>query len=114
MSSVFEQVTISFKDKDYTIPPDRVMGLIEVLESIIPVEDILDTKPPRAKIARAYSQAIRYAGGDVSQDEIYSEFFTGGLVAVRDAITALVMMMIPPEHLRNNTPAAGEDEKKKD
>lgn len=113
--SIFDDVTLTWGGNEYTIPANRVMGLIEVIESAIPIDELVSDKPPRAKLAKAYSSAIRYAGGKVTPEEVYASFFKDGLVAVATAATGLVMMMVPPEHLRQEDsgkqPADG---KKKD
>jgi hypothetical protein len=100
--SIFEDVKLTWGSEEYVIPANKIMGLIEVIESAIPINELASDSPPRAKLAKAYASAIRYAGGTITQEEVYASFFNGGLTAVATAAAGLIMMMIPPEHLRDD------------
>ena len=109
--SIFEDVTITWKGEEYIIPYNRVMGLIKVIESAISVDELVSDTPPRGKLASAYAAAIKYAGGRVTEEDVYSTFFSDGAIAIQTAIVGLVMMMTPPQHLQQNS---GDDTKKKE
>lgn len=107
----FEDVTIGWKGQDYTVPSNRVMMLVCKLESILAGDDgdqaltVLMRRqgPPHALLACAYGAALRYAGADVSDDEVYlsmqSDLSKGGadgIAAMQSAIIALIAVISPP------------------
>ena len=110
----FDDVVIGYDGAEYTVPAGRVMGLIEAIEAHITLDQLLGGEGmQRAKMAKAYAAAIKYAGGKVTQEEVYQSFFSDGLPAVQEAIMALLAMMIPPEQLRDKMPVGDADTKKK-
>lgn len=115
---VFNEIGLSWNGEEYTVAPDRVMGLIEVIEDVITLEE-LTTKLQRMKIAKAYFAALRYAGcRDVTVDQIYVNLFDPEKQnEVGPMVSAILMMMIPPEHLKASAtpkkPAAKASAKKK-
>jgi hypothetical protein len=104
--SCFDVVTLTWGGKDYVVQSDKVMGLVETIECIITLDEINDMLIRktilRAKIARAYSAVLNYAGAKVSQEEVYAEFFGEEMAAsTLGVLSGLLAMMIPPEHLRS-------------
>jgi len=109
MSSVFEEVALSWAGQEFIVPPDKVMGLVEVVEDIITVDELVSSGIKRAKVSRAFAAAIRYAasanGKQVvcKEQDVYSSLFGGDAMrATTGAVSALLTMMIPPEHLRQS------------
>jgi len=109
MSSVFEEVALSWGGNEYIVPSDKVMGLVEVVEDIITVDELVGSGIKRAKVARAFAAAIRYAGSAsgknviINEQDVYSSLFGGDAMrATTGAVSALLTMMIPPEHLRQS------------
>lgn len=108
---IFEPVTLTWKGKDYTVDPDRVMMLIAKIEDIITLSEIFAYQQkgaaPMGKIAMAYGVALRYAGCSVRDDEVYKGLFDkdGGSDTL-GALTALLGMMIPPPELQSSTDEA--------
>lgn len=103
--SIFEPVTLTWNDEEYTIEPNRVMGLIEVIEDIITLEEVVSkTGNKRGKLSRAFASALRYAGAKVNDEDVFKTMFgsTAGS-SISSAVTAILMLMIPPEHLRAET-----------
>ena len=103
--SVFQEVKLGFKGEEYTIPPDRVMGAIAVVEEHVTFADLVDTKRPKlARIAQAFGALLRYAGAKVEDDVVYSAMFDGKTgVQIQNAISGLLEIMVPPEHLQKKT-----------
>lgn len=102
--SVFEDVEIRWGDKDYKVPSHRVMGMIEKIEDHVTFGDLNTNKPPLGKIAAAFAEALRYAGANVSSEEVYSGMFEGATTGqILMAITGLQMIMIPPAHVQKKT-----------
>lgn len=100
--SIFEEVGLTWKGQEYTVPADKVMGLIEVIEDSITLEELSSEKVYRVKLSKAYYSALRYSGcADASMEEVYSALFNPESgVHVVDAVNAILVMMIPPERLR--------------
>lgn len=113
MPSVFEDVTLIYKGEEFKVPSDKVMPLIEIIESQLPIEElakISDSYIPRTKISKAYARALNYAGCNVKQEDIYASFFSGESIEnITSVINGLMQLMIPPEHLRQDI--SGLDEK---
>lgn len=104
---IFEPIKLTWKGAEFTIAPDRVLGCIAQIEEVLPIGELArlsvgDLK--LAKLSRAFAVALRYAGAQVSDEEVYSGLFTdlGGdmYVKARAYVFALQAMMLPPEHLR--------------
>lgn len=100
--SVFEEVGLSWKGEEVVVPADKVMGLIEVVEDIITIEELSAKGVKRVKVARAFAAALRYAGVRKLNDaEVYDSLFGADAMAnTTGAIHALLTLMIPPEHLQ--------------
>lgn len=104
--SCFDEVGINWKGSEYKIPSNRVMGLIESIESIITLDEInsmmTSGRIVRSKISRAYSAALNYAGANITADEVYETLFGDEMMASTVAVlTGLLAMLIPPIHLRS-------------
>jgi hypothetical protein len=95
--SIFQDITFSHKDKDYKIKSNQVMRLIAMIEDVITLQE-LTTQPRLSRLAEAYTVALNYAGADLSIDEVYASLFgDGGSARITEAVTNLVMMMLPPD-----------------
>jgi hypothetical protein len=104
--SRFEEVGLTWGGKEYKVAPDKVMGLIWSIETIVTMEEINQMLESgtirRAQVSRAYMSALNYAGAKVTDEEVYNSFF--GENMLEDTVTVMVgllAMMIPPEHLRS-------------
>ena len=96
--SIFNDVELTYNGDAYTVKADKVMKLIAVIEDHISLAEISrDQGPPFSKLAMAYGAALRYAGCKVGDDAIYKALFSeeGGKMA-GEAVTGLLMMMLPP------------------
>jgi hypothetical protein len=101
---MFEKITIQFKGQDFTVPANKVFGLIASIEQHITIQELHD-KPKNTAIANAYAAAINYAGGDAKPHEVYEMLFDlQGALNIRTAVTNLVMMMVPPAAIREAMP----------
>ena len=112
---IFSDVRLEWGDQDFTIPAERVLGAIAVVEDVITLGDLAGNsrgRLPLAKISMAYGALIRYAGGKVSDEEIYTACFgeRGKAIQKRasEMVFSLQVLMIPPEHLR--APPSGKAE----
>jgi hypothetical protein len=105
--SIFQEYAITWGGKEYVIAPDRIMGLIEVVEEIITIEElhqVASTGPKRVKLSKAFHAILKYAGHNVTVEEIYNTFFLGGS-EIAGIVNGILLLMIPPEHLQSKTPA---------
>ena len=100
--SIFEEVGLTWEGTEYTVPAEQVMGLVEVVEDIITIEELSGRGVKRAKVARAFAAALRYAGAkEVDPQAVYNSLFSAdSMVFTNSAVNALLSLMIPPEHLQ--------------
>lgn len=101
--SIFKEVGLTWGGKEYTIKPDKVMGLVEVVEDVITLEELTGAVK-RGKLSKAYCVALRYAGcNSVTQEQVYKALYDPEKQKdVGPMVTAILMMMIPPEHLQSS------------
>lgn len=99
---VFDDIRLNWQGTDYVIPANKVMGAIARIEDVITLTEIYEASQQRSvkfsRVASAYGAVLRHAGADVTDEAIYAGMFDGGnaAAAVRDALTGLLNMMIPP------------------
>lgn len=75
----FEDVTLSWGGEEFTIPADRQMRLIAVIEDAlldhtgVPAVAVLSRRggPSQSRLSAAYGAALRHAGAKVTDEEIY-------------------------------------------
>lgn len=112
--SIFEEFGITWNGEELVVPSDKVMGLVEVVEDIVTIEELHNkTGIKRAKMARAFASIINYAGGRATQEQVYNKFFEDGAqVQIQVIIERILFLMIPPEHLQSKSES--KDSKKKE
>ncbi|MBD3803559.1 MAG: hypothetical protein IE919_10015 [Thioclava sp.] len=107
----FEPVTLSWGGKSYTVPADRQLMLIAEIEDALsdgtgtPAVLVLMRKggPSYARLAGALGAALRYAGAEVSDQEIYLSVVgdigrgdVRGVIAQQNAILGILSIIAPP------------------
>ena len=107
----FEDVTLGWDGKEYTIPASQQLMLIAKLEDVLggasgrqAVEVLTQASGPSyAVLSMAYGTALRHAGAQVTDDEIYLgiiEGFTSGrsdmAEVVQKAILNMLAIIAPP------------------
>lgn len=112
MSEIFNQVTFSWKGRDFTIPPNRIMGAIASVEEVMTLQEMAAStqtgKVKTARIAIAYAQVLRYAGArgvdsqgnsiEATDDEVYAAMFSvEGQSRAMVALQTLLLMMVPKD-----------------
>jgi len=104
--SIFKPVVLSFDGQDYTVKPENVLRLIAQVEDVISIADLYGKqRTPLAKLCQAYGIALRYAGCNVTDDDLYAKIFqTGSAQFTTNAISGLLMMMVPPADLVSEQP----------
>ena len=105
----FQQVTLGWDGKDYTIEPKRVMGAIALVEEVVTLQELSNYSlrreaPKLSKLAKAYSSLLKYAGcEDALTEEVYAFLFErdgSGQIQTTQVIYGLLSLMVPPTHLQ--------------
>jgi hypothetical protein len=116
----FEPVTFTWKGESYTVPAEGQLMLIARIEDALSFGTgeaaiVVLTRnggPSHARLAAAFGAALRHAGADVSDDEVYlslMEDFASGKAdvasKVQGAVLALLSIVAPPiaAHIRGDT-----------
>lgn len=114
--AVFEEVKLTWKGREYSIPPDQVLRLIAKVEDIIPFAELASISPrkvPFARIAAAYGAMLRHAGAAVTDEEVYEGMWAGGGKDLKrlavTAVLTLQALMVPPAALREQATKAKKD-----
>lgn len=113
--SRFEDFVISWKGRDYVIPARSIMAALAKIEDIITLVELQNYMrrgtAPLAKVAQAYGTALRHAGAQVMDEDVYTGMFgdATGVAAEQTnaALMGLLELMVPPEHRRKMQAAAG-------
>lgn len=99
--SRFSPVTLVWDGVEYTIPADKMMRAIAIIEDHTTLSE-LQSGPKPTRIAGAFAAVLTFAGAKgVTDEDVYAALFRTGEAAadVVNAVTNLILMMIPPEHL---------------
>lgn len=117
--SIFSEIKLKWGDKEYTIAPDNVMQCIAKVEDVVTLAELgrMAEKRtlPLAKLAAAFAVVLEHAGARVSAEDVYAGMFSGGdgmQIHAQDAVTTLLVMMIPPDHLKKTAEEAGKGKEK--
>lgn len=117
----FEEVTLTWKGEQYVVPAERQLMLVAKIEDALETASgepaiVTLTKaggPSQARLSSAFGAALRYAGADVSDEEIYlsimadfAEQNADVAVKVQSAVLALISIIAPPlgAALRGDSP----------
>lgn len=106
----FEPVTLGWGDTEYVVPADQLMLLIAVVEDAILGDRggsaallLLTGEVKMNRLARAYAGALRHAGADVSDEEVYlamqedlADESADREIEIRNAIMGLLAIVSPP------------------
>lgn len=110
--SGFDDIKVGWKGAEYKIAPDRCMELLARLEEILAPRgsglNILNilSKPHETHLtswARAYGEALRYAGADVTDQDVYlslsRDVVQGGVAGYQGILTLSqgIMFMFFPD-----------------
>lgn len=124
----FKDQRISWKGVDYTIKAQGIMPLVAEVEDVLrgnsgksAVHVLLGQQGPSvARLSMAYGAILRYAGADVSDDEVYlsiqKDLAEGSPEYLENATrsAALILSIIsPPMSARLNEVATEEEDEKK-
>jgi hypothetical protein len=102
---IFQEVELSWNGEAVTIPADKVMGAIAVIEEHITFLELVAMSqagtPKMTVIAQCYGAVLRYAGLNVSDEECYAGMFASGAAQAEciAAVQTLLVMCVPPDVL---------------
>jgi hypothetical protein len=104
--SIFNPIKMAWHGKDITVPANQVLGAIAVVEEVIPMDQVAAivfnrTRINVAKISQAYGALLRYAGQEVSDEDVFIAMFDSSekLEQAREAMKALALIVMPPAML---------------
>lgn len=106
--AIFEEVVLKWRDQEYKIPPRRVLECIAAVEVTgLALQDLVtdadSARVPIGRLSRALGAALRFAGAQVTDDEIYDGLFNDPATLQTQALAAVVtlqLLMIPPARMR--------------
>lgn len=99
--SIFKEVTLTWKGETFTIAPDHVLRAIAIVEERVTLHELMKFQQrgtaPLSTLSSAFASVLRYAGAKVTDEEVYAAMFSGDqAISVGQAISALLLMMVPP------------------
>jgi hypothetical protein len=107
----FEAVKLGWMGDEYEVPADQQLELVARIEDVLcggsessaTVALLRPGGPTHTKLARAYGAALRFAGADVTDDEIYLSIQTDFAaenadvsIKINMAILGLLSVVSPP------------------
>lgn len=96
MTKLFEPVELTWKGDVYAIPPSRVLRAIAVVEDVITLQQLsMGPRVPLAKLAMAYAALLRFAGGKVTDDEMYLALFGPKGADATAQVQMMLRLMLP-------------------
>lgn len=101
-TGIFEDYTIAWQDRTYTIPANSILKTIASVEAVITYGELVGyaqrRAAPLATLSKAYAIVLRSAGAFVTDDEVYAGMFGlgGTMDTVLEAINGLFHLMTPP------------------
>lgn len=105
---IFEEVRLKWKEREYPIPSGQVLRCIAAVEATgltlgQLITDAGGARVPLATLSQALGAALRFAGAQVTDEEIYDGLFSdpaGLRVQAMVAVVTLQALMIPPARMR--------------
>lgn len=113
--SKFKPIEAEWKGSIKVIQPENILRLVAQVEDIITLTELSvamnstangQPKIPMGKIALAYAILLRFAGFNVTDDEVYAEMFNQSSktenkqLAMVDYISLLLLALTPPDRLQ--------------
>jgi hypothetical protein len=107
--SIFAEVKLKWGEREYTIAPDDMLRCIAKVEDVITLAELHAFQQrealPYAKLAMAFAIMLQHAGAQVTEMDVYDAMFrnepgTDRRELAMRAVRQLLVLMIPPEHLR--------------
>lgn len=98
--TIFDDIRLEWKGRTYIVPSRRVMGAILCVEDVVTMNELHRYSQrgaiPLGKIAAAYAAVLRYAGANVSDEEVYLGLFEDENVEIAMlSCQQLLSLMLP-------------------
>lgn len=97
---LFEPIELTWQNRKFVITPSRALRAIARVEDIITLQQLSKAdQVPFAKLALAYHSLLKFAGADVSEEDVYEALWdaTGDGRNAATMVNALLSMMLPPK-----------------
>ncbi|MCB1476652.1 MAG: hypothetical protein H6883_07250 [Rhodobiaceae bacterium] len=101
--SIFEDFSFEWAGRKHVIPADRILKAIAVVEQHLTLHEISVMMGQRktvrqAQLAAAYGALLRFVGEDVTDEDVYGNFFAGrnSSAAMVSGLLGLQKLMVPP------------------
>ena len=115
---VFEDVRLSWKEKEHVLPGDTMLRTIAQVEDVLSIGKLYEAMAkrtlPLAKLSICYGIMLRAAGMEISDDEVYAGMFEDSGNGLQrkafQAVGLLMAMMIPTSAIRARSEAKGKVE----
>lgn len=108
----FDPVTLAWGGKEYSIPADKMMRVIAVIEDVVTLAELKRYHDkggaPLAKLSEAFAAALSFAGATgVTADEVYLAMFgtEEDQAQAATAVVGLLQIMAPPGSASGNAQA---------
>ena len=97
----FNQAKFEFGGWEYTVPGNEIFGLVEAVEEVITMFELTSGKlPPATTLAKAYANALNYAGAeDVTAEDVYVNAFKDADFSLASAVYGILALMNPPDEV---------------
>lgn len=101
MGSIFDDVKLGWNGREVVLRSHRVMGALARVEDVITYGELIQSagagKIPVAKLSAAYASILRYAGVDVTDEDVYAGMMRDGMnqAQIMGAVQGLLEIMIP-------------------
>lgn len=107
----FDDVTLGWKGDEFVVPANRMLMLVCKIEDALAGDSgeqaltVLMRRqgPPHARLAMAYGAALRFAGADVTDNDVYMSMQTElskgdaeGVASMQSAVINLIAIVSPP------------------
>lgn len=98
----FDDVTLTWQGADYVVPANRQLKLIAKIEDALAGDDkeqaiaVLFRRNgvPHTRLAAAYGAALRYAGANVSDEEVYLSIHDDIAARSKEAVAIAIHRML--------------------
>lgn len=97
--SIFETVTLRYKDQTKSVEPEKVLKLLAVIEQSVDFSQSASNTWPCASMGIAIAKVYRYVGIKVSDEEL-AQYFAANKAKMYETIKELadlINMLSPPE-----------------
>jgi hypothetical protein len=100
---IFDDIRLKWDGAEYVIPHNRVLRALAAVEEVATFEELSGfaarRTAPLAKIAMAYGVLLRFAGANVTDEDVYQGMFANGGATMAQTVSAVLAMMIPSERI---------------